>query len=57
MGGKIYHGGTETQRELPKVPELPKSPKLKIRCFKKYSKEAGKASDHPISRSRAITRS
>jgi hypothetical protein len=57
MGGKIYHGGTETQRELPKVPELPKSPKLKIRRFKKYSKEAGKASDHPISRSRAITRS
>jgi hypothetical protein len=24
MGGKIYHEGTETQRELPRVPELPR---------------------------------
>jgi hypothetical protein len=43
------------------VPELPKSPKLKSKLLKDKGAKASnwqlKAFDHPISRSRAITRS
>jgi len=54
---KTYHGDTETQRTA-KIARIAKIAEIENQSLGKLTtKEDGNASDHPINRSRAITRS